>query len=185
MKGIIFTELIEMVEVTFGRDMMDNVFDSVELPSGGMYTSVGTYSATELLDIVGRLSELTGTSVHDLVMAYGRYLFGRFKVLYPAMFEGVTCALDFIESVETHIHVEVRKLYPDAELPSLHAERSQDGSLTVTYRSSRPLAVVAKALITGCIEHFGGHYDLACQDDEDAEGPLTLFLVTRKAEDPA
>ena len=139
MKGIIFTELIEMVEVTFGRDMMDSVFDSV----------------------------------------------GRFKVLYPAMFEGVTCALDFIESVETHIHVEVRKLYPDAELPSLHAERSQDGSLTVTYRSSRPLAVVAKSLITGCIEHFGGHYDLACQDDEDAEGPLTVFLVTRKAEVPA
>jgi len=51
------------------------VFDGVELPSGGMYTSVGTYSHTELLSIVGRLSELTGVSVHDLVMAYGKYLF--------------------------------------------------------------------------------------------------------------
>ena len=185
MKGIIFTELIEMVEVTFSEDLMDEVFDGVELPSGGMYTSVGTYSHTELLSIVGRLSELTGVSVHDLVMAYGKYLFGRLRELYPAMFDGVSCPLEFIASVETHIHVEVRKLYPDAELPSLTTERSESGGLMVTYRSTRPLAMVAEALIIGCIEHFGGDYDLVCEDAIDAAGPLTRFHVTRKVEVPA
>jgi len=45
--------------------------------------------------------------------------------------------------------------------------------------------MVAEALIIGCIEHFGGDYDLVCEDAIDAAGPLARFHVTRKVEVPA
>ncbi len=48
MKGIVFTELIDMVEATFGEDMMDDVFDDCDLESGGAYTAVGTYDQSGL-----------------------------------------------------------------------------------------------------------------------------------------
>ena len=180
MKGIIFTELLEMAESTFSVSVVEDVLDSVELPSGGSYTSVGTYDHEELLAIVGQLSAQTGVPAGELVSAYGRYLFGRFTVLYPAMFADVECALDFIESVESHIHVEVRKLYSDAELPTIETTRTSDGDLEVFYRSRRPLADVAEALICGCIEHFGSRFDLQRTDENTDTEFRTRFLVTQR-----
>ena len=40
MKGIVFTELIELVEKKFGLEMVDTIIGESDLPSGGVYTSV-------------------------------------------------------------------------------------------------------------------------------------------------
>jgi len=50
--------------------------------------------------------------------------------------------------------VEVRKLYPDAELPRFQASRRADGGLNLLYLSSRHFADLAEGLIEGCAEHF-------------------------------
>lgn len=180
MKGIIFTEMIEMVESVFSIEVMEQVFDECELESGGVYTSVGTYPYEDLLQIVTKLSELTKTPVNNLVMAYGDYLFGRFTQLYPQMFEGVTCPLEFLESVEGHIHVEVLKLYTDARLPTLEVERITPDSLRIAYVSPRPLAAVAHALIQGCLKHFGNRYSVERMKADEAGGGETRaeFVVT-------
>ena len=56
MKGIVFKEFIDMVEATFGEEMLDTVIENSDLPSGGVYTSVGTYPHTELVAMVVTLS---------------------------------------------------------------------------------------------------------------------------------
>ena len=43
MKGIVFTEFLEMVEDKFSADMVDDIIDDCDLASGGAYTAVGTY----------------------------------------------------------------------------------------------------------------------------------------------
>src|SRR5262245_35992633 len=53
MKGVVFTEFLEMVGAKFGEDMVDDVILACELPSGGAYTSVGTYDHQELFALVG------------------------------------------------------------------------------------------------------------------------------------
>ena len=40
MKGIVFREFIDMVELTFGEEMVDSIISSSELESGGVYTTV-------------------------------------------------------------------------------------------------------------------------------------------------
>ena len=181
MKGIVFTELLEMVEDRFSVETAEEIVDRAELPSGGAYTSVGTYDHRELLSIVGQLSDVSGMPARDLIMVYGRHLFSRFVELFPSMFEGVDCPLDFLGSVESHIHVEVRKLYPDAELPKFETTRVDEHSLDMVYRSERPFADVAEALITGCLEHFGNRYKVERATDEIAGGG-TLFRVRKRME---
>ena len=39
MKGIVFKEFSDMVEATFGEEMLDTVIENSDLPSGGVYTS--------------------------------------------------------------------------------------------------------------------------------------------------
>jgi hypothetical protein len=154
MKGIVFTEFVEMVENQFTWQVAESIIEECNLESGGAYTSVGTYDHDEIIRLVGALSRRTQIGQTELVKAFGKYLFGRFSTLYAPLFAGVNSAFDFISSVDKVIHVEVRKLYPDAELPTLEARTNAEGALEVRYRSSRPFADLAEGLIIGCAEYF-------------------------------
>ena len=55
MKGIIFTEFLELVEEKFGLGMVDKIISQSELNSGGAYTSVGTYEFSEMLQLNSHL----------------------------------------------------------------------------------------------------------------------------------
>lgn len=155
MKGVIFTEFVEMVEENFTLDVAEAMFEGLDLPSGGVYTSVGTYDHRELVALAFRLSELTKVPADVLLRDFGRGLFRRLTRAFPDFFRGATCASDFLEHVEDRIHVEARKLYPDAELPRLTFRRQDDAALEMRYESSRPFADLAEGLILGCGDHFG------------------------------
>jgi hypothetical protein len=154
MKGMVFTEFLEMVEAKFSANMVDDIIDDANLPSGGAYTAVGTYDHAELVQMVVALSKRTDVPVPALVHTFGEHLFGRFYALFPAFFQGVTSALDFLEGIETVIHTEVRKLYPDAQLPQFDCTRSADG-LQMLYSSPRHFGDLAEGLIHGAVVHFG------------------------------
>lgn len=47
MKGIIFTEFLEMVEDRFSPEIADRIIEASDLPSRGVYTAVGTYDHTD------------------------------------------------------------------------------------------------------------------------------------------
>ena len=49
MKGIVFTEFLEMVETKFGLETVDNIIENSDLKSEGIYTSVGTYDFNEMV----------------------------------------------------------------------------------------------------------------------------------------
>lgn len=180
MKGIIFTEFYELVESAFGMDMLDDIIDACDLPSGGTYTAVGTYDHAEIAALVTALSEKAGVAVPELLKTYGSFLFGRFTKLYPDFFQETTTAFAFLESVENTIHVEVRKLYPKAELPSFDTERPNEDTLVMVYRSTRHLEDVAHGLILGCLEHFGETCDVE-KEDGDSEADGIRFTLTKKA----
>lgn len=177
MKGIVFTELIEMVEQDLGIEIADRMIASANTETAGAYTTVGTYDHAELLRLVVSLSEETKISVPDLVQAFGKHLFGRFHELYPQFFAGSNSAIDFLPLVESYIHVEVRKLYPDAELPSFDCA-SDGGSLSMTYRSKRPFADLAEGLILACVEHFNDSIAVARVDLGEKDGTEAVFELT-------
>ena len=60
MKGIVFTEFIEMVESEFSMKMADDIITQSNLVSNGVYTSIGTYNHTEIFELVNELSLATG-----------------------------------------------------------------------------------------------------------------------------
>ena len=71
MKGIVFTEFLEMVESEFGLEIVDQVITQSNLPNDGVYTAVGTYDPNELVTMVVKLSEIKGAPVPELVKAFG------------------------------------------------------------------------------------------------------------------
>ncbi|MBK8098986.1 MAG: heme NO-binding domain-containing protein [Planctomycetes bacterium] len=162
MKGVVFAQFLDMVEARWGLEVVDRILLAAAPASGGAYTAIGTYDWRELVALVGELSREVDTPVPDLLHAYGRHLFSVFVQAYPQFFAGASTAPEFLGRVESFIHPEVHKLYPDAELPHFVTCATEDG-LTMQYRSERPFAEFARGLIEGCMAHFGAEAEVQMQ----------------------
>lgn len=180
MKGIVFTKFIEMVEEQFSIDTAESMIEGCALPSGGAYTSVGTYNHEEMVTLLVQLSKMTGKPVPDLLRGYGNFLFGQFALLFPVFFEGITSSLVFAGQIDDVIHVEVMKLYPDAQLPRFESLSRTDDELKLLYRSDRHLGDLAEGLLEGCIIHFGEQNSVILKRENWEEpGEPVCFTMTR------
>jgi len=154
MKGIVFTEFIEMVEEKFGYEVTENMISNANLPSNGAYTAVGTYDHSEMYSLIGELHRSTEIPVPDLMHTYGLHLFGALAKAYAPMLSGLSSAFEMLQSVDRYIHVEVRKLYPDAELPHFEIKDVDEKRMVMIYSSERRMSDVASGLIEGCLAHY-------------------------------
>jgi len=177
-KGIVFTEFLQLVEEKFGYETVDNVLVSAAPKNGGAFTSIGTYDHNDLIKMVVALSEQVGVDVSDLVKAFGGYLFGKFVSGYKEKISGFTSSFELLEQVEDYIHVEVRKLYPEAELPSFAYQKPGDDTLVMTYKSTRPFADLCQGLIEECISYFDDDVSIVRKDLSD-DGTAAEFTLTR------
>jgi hypothetical protein len=179
MKGVIFTEFLEMVEQQFSIETADRIIEASDLSTDGAYTSVGTYDHAELLQLVSALSGETDLPVPDLVRGFGKHLFGRFHALYGQFFEGPHTTFSFLSSVHSYIHVEVRKLYADAELPTFDCEVGDDTHMVMIYRSKHPFSDLAEGLIAGCADHFGESIEIRQEDLSRGNRTHVRFQLTK------
>jgi hypothetical protein len=140
---------------------------------------VGTYDHQEFARLVKQFGNRASLPPREVLLAFGRHLFGRFVQAYPGFFVGMRSAFDFLPRIDSHIHVEVRKLYPDAELPRFEHAWIDADTLALVYRSERPLGDFAEGLLQACIEHFGESIELARHDLPCSQGAAVSFLLTR------
>lgn len=176
MKGIVFTELLEMVEDGHGIESVDQLLDTPGLTDNGAYTSVGTYQYSELSSLVVCLSEILEVPPNDLLRDFGKHLFTRFAGLYPDLFYDGESWQVFLGRVHNSIHVEVRKLYPDAELPNFKCW--VDGDVVIMeYDSARPMASFAEGLIMGCLLHHGVDCEVTCELLGERDGRSARFKI--------
>ncbi|WP_420321440.1 heme NO-binding domain-containing protein [Flagellimonas sp.] len=154
MKGIVFTEFLEMVEATYGLEVVDTIIENCDLPSGGAYTSVGTYSFNEMVSLLSELNRATGISQENLLYSFGYYLFDGLVTAHPDVVSSYKSPIGLLNCIEDHIHVHVKKLYPDAELPQFKILAKTENSLEMIYSSSRGLYALAHGLIVKTFEYF-------------------------------
>ncbi len=178
MKGVVFTEFLEMVEQKFGYEMVDQIISENELTADGAYTSVGTYDHSEIVKLIVSLSSHTKVGVPSLLKEFGLYFFDVLKNGYPHFLEATDNAFDFLESIETYIHVEVRKLYPDAELPTFETKKLSNGDLEMIYHSERKMADFAEALIERSSEYYNEAIGISRENIKE-DGSVVRFVISK------
>ncbi len=144
-----------MVEQRHGYELVDRILTTTNLTSGGIYTAVGTYPAAEMEALLQTLAAETGTSLPIWLNVFGHHLFGVFTRYYAHFLTGVSGTFDLLQQIEGYIHVEVRKLYPDAELPQFVTSRPEADTLEMLYRSERRLSDLACGLMEAAFAHYG------------------------------
>lgn len=177
MKGLVFTELIEMIEDQFGLKVADEMIQKANVPNNGAYAGVGTYPHSEMVSLVNALSESTGIEVSQLYRVYGEHLFGRFRALYGHFFSDKITAFDFLESVDQYIHKEVIKLYPDAQLPEFKTLEKTEEKLVTIYKSERKMSDFAYGLIKGCMAYYKENVEINMAPISETEMKFTILKV--------
>jgi len=152
MKGVVFNILEDMVTERAGLMTWQKILDKTQL-SGG-YTAVGTYSDAELFELVGAVVEELDLPAETVVSAFGTFMFGQLARRYPVFVESCDTLFSFLESIDSVIHLEVKKLMTETNLPSISCERRGTSELLLNYSSPRKLCLLAEGLIYGAAEHY-------------------------------
>ncbi|MGG5486387.1 heme NO-binding domain-containing protein [Gaetbulibacter sp. PBL-D1] len=179
MKGIIFTEFLELVEEKFGLVMVDKIINQSNLESNGVYTAVGTYEFSEMLQLISHLSENTDISVDDLLMVYSEHLFKALIKLHPNLVEHYKDPMDLLASIENHIHVEVKKIYPEAQLPTFELEEKTDTKMVMVYKSDKALYMLGKGLMLETFKLFKVPAEIDFEKLNE-EGTEVRFTINKK-----
>ena len=178
MKGVVFTQFLEMVEDKFGFDINDEMIEKSGV--NGIYTQAGNYPVSELLAMVTSLSELTKISVNDLVFTYGVHLFSILTNIYKEPIKRYNNTFEFIANVDNVVHPEVKKLYPDSDLPEFELVSIDDNEIKIVYKSNKPLMDLAKGLMTGCSQYFNENIEISYAEPEVINGYFhALFTLTK------
>ena len=173
MKGVVFTEFFEWVESENDYEWVDRLLLEVPSQSGGAYTAVGNYPHEELVQYVVQYSRASRQPVEDVLKGFGAHMLGVFARFYPQFFDRCADVMEFLESVDDYIHIEVMKLYPDAQLPGFETTRLSESELEMVYRSERGMAPLA----CGLIEEALRHYDQAGAVESQAFEDRTVFRI--------
>lgn len=181
MKGVVFTELLEMAETQLSEWVVDEIIESVALENGGAYTRVGNYPCSELIALVEAIGARMNVSPRDLQQSFGHWMFKSFSASNPEFLVNRTNAFEMLEAIENEVHVEVRKLYPDAELPRFETIRPDENSLTMRYMSQRPLKYFCLGLIEGCLAHFNEVASIRIQHGDAEDLEVAEFFIKRAA----
>lgn len=175
---MVFTEFLDMVDERFGLATKLTLVDASGSATGGAYTAVGSYDHREMVRMVMALGERSGVPAHELLIVFGEHIFGVFTRNYGQFFDGAKGSLDFLARIEDYIHVEVRKLYPDAELPSFRYPPCPAGTLVMEYSSPRPLAPFAEGLVRAALKHFNDGVGYRVEDTSGGAGTGARFTLT-------
>lgn len=178
MKGVLFTEFLGLLEGEFGLDSLDEILNlaAPKLSTGGAYTSVGTYPHSELLALIEATLSITDGDLSVMLDAYADRLMHSFETSHPEFFSAHSDLVEFLLHVEDQMHAGVRKLYADANPPTLYVTQIDDKSMKLVYRSARPLSVVVQPLVRAAAKRYQTSVVIE-QLDQSSDGMYSEHLL--------
>ena len=168
MKGFIFTNFIEFVETNHGLEMVDEMITNCNLPSQGIYSSFSSYEFDELVSLLTFVSQKTNVNPEILLEKFGVFVFPYLIGKHSYIIENFDNPIDLIGGIENHIHIEVKKLYNDADLPTFRVVEKTTKKLTIIYNSSKGLTFFAIGLMKETLNHFNVNGSITIDKSFDA-----------------
>jgi hypothetical protein len=154
MKGIIFNQFLDMVEVRFGYQMVDAIILQNHSSTGGAYTAIGNYSHEELKRLFRSLQAKTKIPLPLLLHDFGRHMFQWFIKNYGPRFQSSNNAFCFIKGMEVQLKSELEKIYPDIRFPEIKIKSRNGSSLDIFYYADYGSASLIRGLLEAALEYF-------------------------------
>lgn len=171
MKGVVFNVLEDFTNQNFGDDEFDKIVELSDLETKDPFVGPGTYPDGDLFKIVGKIVELKNLKVDWAIREFGKFLFPCLVQIAPKYAEESDGIIDFLQRVDSIIHIEVKKLFKDAVTPEFTYSEVTETSMKIKYKSNRHLCYLMEGLLDGAGTYFKEpitykqlecHHDLGC-----------------------
>jgi hypothetical protein len=174
MKGIVFNILEDFIDENFGDNTFDTLVELVLPELDEPFVGPGTYSDEQLMAIVGKAIEVKKLELDPTLRAFGAFMFTKLASKYPGFVDPHDNPKDFIKTIHDIIHVEVRKLFPEAITPVFIYSNETENSLTLKYVSKRNLFALAEGLMDGSGAYYNKPFKIK-RTEENREDNYCVF----------
>ena len=154
MKGIIFNLLEDFIIESLDEEQYEAILAECELQTAEPFVGPGTYPDEDLLAIVNKTVQAMGISQADALRAFGKFHIPKLAEKFPDFMTPHKHPKSFLKTIESIVHTEVKKLYPDAKLPQFSYKDPSDKRLTILYKSDRKFCHLVEGLIEGVAEYY-------------------------------
>lgn len=156
MKGEIFNLLEDFVIENMGVETYEEIHRECapSLHTKEPFVGPGTYPDSDFQEIFAALLRRTSLVAASASRAFGRFCFPRLLARLPGYAERCGDPKTFLRSVHDVVHVEVRKVYRDAEPPQFTYRDSGFNRLIMVYKSKRRLYDFFEGLIDGVSDYY-------------------------------
>lgn len=180
MKGIFFTELLELTEEEFGINLTEKIIAELGAGNNGVYEATDDYEYHQFVELCDLLSLEVRISPSDLVKNFGEYLFTRFIILFRPDFAGNTDIFEFLGQIDDFIHHSIQDRFTKLEIPNFRAFQINDSAFQMSYQSEELLIDLAIGLFMGCQRFFNEELTLKTEFISK-ESKLVCFTLSRNA----
>lgn len=179
MKGLIFIHFMEYMQNVHDASIARETLASAErLGADGKYKESDTYPYEELFQLAGNLAAQTGVTMAAIFENFGEYLFINLARQFGHFFAPDETLFSFLQKLEDHIHVEVRKKYPGANLPGFTFNQIDKNNLKMIYTSERAMSDFGIGMIKGAAIWFRRQVFVGKKDlTPDRSGTRVELLV--------
>lgn len=181
MKGVVFREFLEFSDRQFGETVTEALIEQADLPSGGAYVATGYYRSEEMSSLVEAACRHAQTPAAGLLCEFGAALGGRFAETHQRFFDEAGELFELLDRIDGQIHVEVRKLYPDAELPRFETVSRDARCMVLDYTSPRRLHNLAKGVIEAAASYYGETIDVSVETFPEDHPVTARISVLRRS----
>lgn len=155
MKGIIFNLLEDFIVDGWGEERFEHVMAGCPLHTKTAFVGPGTYPDSDLFAIVERTTAELGVDTPTALRAFGRYAMPKLAARFEVFVRDHQHPKSFLCTLDSVIHVEVRKLFENAEPPRIWFEDPAPRELVLHYHSKRQLCALFEGLLDGTADYFG------------------------------
>ena len=156
MKGLVFNMLEDFIVNTWDEDVWDTIYETAlpELQTQDPFVGPLTYPDEDLMTLAKHACNASGLPPQEALYKFGEFCFPKLTQLTPDFVSGHTHPKPFLMTVESIIHVEVKKMYSKAYLPVFEYEDISPSELILIYRSKRRLYDFLDGMISAVGKHF-------------------------------
>ena len=154
MKGSVFNGFENYVVKYYGLHVWQQIIESIELESEGVYLASDAYKDQELFSLISTLSNKVSIPASDIQRDFGTFFFPILFSLAQQHIENIDTLFDFLRAVDEVIHVEIKKSDATAYTPAFFYDQPSENELVMRYVSKRGMCYFAEGLILGAAKKF-------------------------------
>ncbi len=154
MKGVIFNLLEDFIVEGWGVEKFEQILGKCPVHTQIPYVGPGTYPDANLLAIVDQTTAELGIGTAEALRSFGRFAFPRLAAKFSVFVREYDHPKPFLKTLDSIIHVEVRKLFADSNPPRISYVDPAPDRLLLRYSSKRNLCPLFSGLVQGTGDYF-------------------------------